>query len=304
MSNDAKEELENKVDNTYAEAFEGVFSRLLITAENEKLLRKAAFSSTALPLTVFGESEGGVERFLDEEETPDKRKGAIIQIWVAKTGDKNKLGWELGKRIRQGILVVPTTRVFAMPFNKNRAERIDAEYYIGRCGDGYEFSEKRFGRRMINVPIMMGEFLIEHYLPCEIGVMGGNLWYMCNSIENALKITEKALKEIKKIHGIVTPFNTCSAGSKVETNYPDIGPTTNHYYCPTLKNKIPDSKVPENVASIPEIVINGASIEKVKKAMKAGIESVINENGLVKVSAGNYGGRLGKYKIYLNEIIK
>ena len=298
-------ELKEKIENTYAEAFEGVFSRLIITAANEKLLKKAAFSSTALPLTVFGESEAGIERFLSEEETPDKRKGAVIQIWVAKTKDyKTKLGWELGKRIRQGTLVVPTTRVFAMPFNKSRAESIDAEYYIGRCGDGYEFFEERFGRKVVNVPIMMGEFLIEQNLPCELGVMGGNLWYFCDSIESALRITEKALEEIKKVQGIITPFDACSAGSKVETKYPDIGPTTNHYYCPTLRNKIPDSKVPANVASIPEIVINGADIEKAKEAMKKGIESVINENGLIKVSAGNYGGKLGKYKIYLNELIK
>jgi len=288
------------IEDTYAEAFEGVYSRLLITAKNEKLLEKAANSSTALPLTVLGESEGGVERWLRERETPDKRKGAIIQIWVgARKEAVQTLEKELGKRIRQGILVVPTTTVFNAT---DSAEKIDIMNRVGHCGDGYEFVEKHYGRNVINIPIMIGEFRIERYLGYARGVMGGNVWYLCDSMDSALKIGEKALKAIWKVDGVITPFDICSAGSKVETKYPEIGPTTNHPYCPTLKGKIPDSKVPEGVGAIPEIVINGVSLEAVKKAMKAAIYSVMNMRGLIKISAGNYGGKLGKYKIHLKEL--
>jgi formylmethanofuran--tetrahydromethanopterin N-formyltransferase len=95
----------------------------------------------------------------------------------------------------------------------------------------------------------------------------------------------------------------CSAGSKPETRFPWIGPTTNHPYCPSLKNRLgKESKVPEGVNYIPEIVINGVSLEAVKKAMKAGIEAALTVKGVVKVSAGNYGGKLGEYKIYLREL--
>jgi len=288
------------IEDTYAEAFDGLYARLLITAKNPNLLRKAAYNSTALPLTVLGESEGGIEKWLTEQETPDRRPGAIIQIWVGYRKDAAVLlEKELGKRIRQGILVVPTTTVFNA---LDSSEKIDIMNRVGHCGDGYEFMEKHYGRDVINIPIMMGEFRIERYLGYAKGVMGGNLWYLCKGIDTALEIGENALKAIKKIDGVITSFDICSAGSKVETKYPDIGPTTNHPYCPTLKGKIPDSKVPKDVGSIPEIVINGISLEAVKKAMKAGIESVLGMKGLVKISSGNYGGKLGKYKIYLKEL--
>ena len=103
---------------------------------------------------------------------------------------------------------------------------------------------------------------------------------------------------------MVTPFDVCSAGSKPETRYPEIGPTTNHPYCPTLKGKIPDSKVPVHVNSIPEIVINGISLEAVKRAMKAAIYAAKDSDGVLRISAGNYGGKLGKHKIYLRELVE
>ncbi|MEM2936723.1 MAG: formylmethanofuran--tetrahydromethanopterin formyltransferase, partial [Candidatus Bathyarchaeia archaeon] len=102
-----------EIEDTYCEAFDGLYARILITAKNEELLRRAACGATALPSTVFGKSEGGIEKWLSEGETPDGRRGAIIQIWV----NYGKRAWtlleeELGWRIRQGILVVPTTAVF------------------------------------------------------------------------------------------------------------------------------------------------------------------------------------------------
>jgi formylmethanofuran--tetrahydromethanopterin N-formyltransferase len=173
---------------------------------------------------------------------------------------------------------------------------------VGHCGDGYEEVEKRYGREVINIPLMMGEFIIERYLGYAKGVMGGNIWFMCESEDAALEAGEKAVKAIGETEGAITSFDICSAGSKVETRYPEIGPTTNHPYCPTLKDKIKGSKVPEGVASIPEIVINGVSLDAVKEAMKAAIYSVKDVEGVVKISAGNYGGKLGKYKIYLRDI--
>jgi len=115
----------------------------------------------------------------------------------------------------------------------------------------------------------------------------------------------KALNAIGEIKGAIAPFDICSAASKPETNYPWIGPTTNHPYCPSLKKTIEkESMVPDNVKYIPEIVINGLDLDIVKKAMKAGIEAVRDIEGVVKVSAGNYGGQLGDHKIYLSKLFK
>jgi formylmethanofuran--tetrahydromethanopterin N-formyltransferase len=126
---------------------------------------------------------------------------------------------------------------------------------------------------------------------------------MCKDEEVALEAGEKALEAIHRVAGVVTPFDICAAGSKPETRYPEIGPTTNHPYCPTLKKKIPDSKTPDGVTSIPEIVVNGVSLEAVKRAMKTAIFSTMDVEGVMKVSAGNYGGKLGKYQIFLKELL-
>jgi len=289
------------VEDTYCEAFDGLFARLLITAKDRKRLDKAAYGATSLPCTVFGESEGGVEKFLPEKETPDGRIGAVIQIWVGYGKNaKEKLEYELGKRIRQGILVVPTTRIFNY---LESGERIDMMAKVGHCGDGYETIEKRYNRDMINIPLMMGEFLIERQMGYKKGVMGGNIWIMCETEDAALKAGDAAVEAVGRIEGAITSFDVCSAGSKVETKYLEIGPTTNHPYCPTLKGKIPDYKVPEGVASIPEIVINGTTLEAVQEAMKEGMKAAAKIKGVKAISTGNYGGKLGGYKIYLKDLI-
>jgi formylmethanofuran:tetrahydromethanopterin formyltransferase len=37
--------------------------------------------------------------------------------------------------------------------------------------------------------------------------------------------------------------------------------------------------------------------------MKAAVLNAMDIEGVIKVSAGNYGGKLGKYKIFLRELI-
>ena len=290
-----------EVDDTYCEAFDGLLARLLVTAKDELRLLGAIRSATALPSTVFGEAEGGIEGFLSGDKTPDGRMGAVIQIWVNNRKDAvNTLEYEMSKRIRQGILVTPTTSVFNLI---DSDEKIDIMNRVGHCGDGYEATEERFGRDVINVPLMMGEFLIERYLGYSKGIMGGNVWFFCKDMDVALEAGDSAVGAIDKIEGAITSFDICSAGSKPETKYPEIGPTTNHIFCPTLKGSIPDSKVPEGVSSIPEIVINATTLDILKEAMKAAIYSVRNIQGVSRISAGNYGGTLGKHKIYLRDIL-
>ena len=296
-----------EIEDTYAEAFDGLYCRILVTADDEGVLKRAAQDATATPSIVIGRIEGGIEAWLDEKETPDGRKGVILQFWGGIEEEKppedsvKKLEVELSYRIRQDVLVKPFTAVFdALP---NPDGKIDMMERVGHCGDGFEWEEKLYGRNMIVVPIMVSNFLIERHLGYAKGVMGANFWYMCKTKRAVMEAGRKALKAISKIEGVITPFHICSAGSKPETKFPWIGPTTNHPYCPTLKEKLgKESKVPEGVKYIPEIVINGASMEAVKEAMKVGIQSAGDVNGVIKISAGNYGGKLGKHKIYLREL--
>jgi formylmethanofuran--tetrahydromethanopterin N-formyltransferase len=297
------------IEDTYAEAFDGFYSRVFVTAGDSETLRRAAKDAVATPSTVIGRIEGGIERWLKGNETPDKREGAILQFWAMADRKKpfseslKKFEIELSYRIRQDILVKPFTALFdALP----KAEgKIDMMERVGHCGDGYEWIEKRHGREVIVVPIMVPDFVIEHYLGFAQGIMGANFWIMCKTKEAMREAGEEALSAIHEVSGVVTPFDLCSAGSKPETNFAWIGPTTNEVYCPTLKKKLgKDSKVPEDVKYVPEIVINGVSTRAVKEAMRKGIESASNIKDVVRISAGNYNGALGQHKFHLKELFK
>ena len=292
------------VDDTYCEAFGGVFTRFIITAGDKKRLKRAAYLSTALPSTVFGKSEGGIEDWLDPADTPDGRIGAVVQIWVNDIKDSDRiLASELGWRIRQGILVVPTTSVF----NALESETtIDMMAPVGYCADGYQVEEERCGRQAIVLPLMMGEFIIERHLGMARGVMGGNVWFFCDSVDTALKAGDRAVEAVDDVEGAVSTFDICSAGSKPVypgQAHPEVGPSTNHPYCPTLKGKIPDFAVPDGIESIPEIVINGVDEKAVGNAMKAAMYAASGVQGVKRISSGNYDGKLGKFRIYLKDLL-
>ena len=80
--------------------------------------------------------------------------------------------------------------------------------------------------------------------------------------------------------------------------------STNHPFCPKLKKNVSDSQVPENVNSVYEIVINGLNSKVVEKAMAEGIKAAVKTPGIIKISAGNYGGKLGPSRAYLKEILQ
>lgn len=292
------------IENTFAEAFEGLYLRLILTAKDATRLKQAAYGSTALPSVVINRLEGGIEKWLENDATPDQRLGAIIHFWGqyhshAPQKSVDTFYKEASYRIRQGILVVPTTALY----NATDGNKLDAMTRIGHCGDGYEWEETLHGRHVIRIPLMMGTFIIERYLRYNQGVMGGNIWLMCRDEATALTAGEIVITALQDIEGIITPFNICAAGSKPETQFPQIGPTTNHPYCPSLQHRIPDSKLPSGVTAVPEIVINGISLSAVKRGMQAAIHAVRDLPGVEYISAGNYGGKLGQYHIYLQELI-
>lgn len=296
-----------EIEDTYAEAFAGIFCRVIITADDEATLRSAAEDSTATPSVVIGRVEGGVEKWLDENSTPDKREGAVLQFWTGLDEKKpfsaslKKFEAELSFRIRQDILVKPFTAVFnALADAEGKMDMMER---IGHCGDGYEWVEKRFSRSVVVVPLMVPDFIIERRLGYAHGVMGANFWVMCKTKEALREAEEKALHAIHRVTGVVTPFDMCSAGSKPETHFPLVGPTTNESFCPSLKHRLGKaSKVPEGVRYIPEVVINGTSLDTVREAMKRGIEATLDIDGVTRISAGNYGGKLGEFKINLREL--
>jgi formylmethanofuran--tetrahydromethanopterin N-formyltransferase len=268
-------------------------------------LRRAAEDATATPSGVIGRLDSGIEGWLTRKKTPDKREGAVLQFWKGLNKGKpvedsiNRFEKELSYKIRQDILVKPFTSVFDALCVRPEG-RIDMMERVGHCGDGFEWEKEIHGRDMIVVPLMVPDFLIERYIGYARGISGGNFWVMCRTKRAVFRAGKATLEAIRRVEGVITPFDVCSAGSKTETTFPLIGPTTNHPYCPSLKSKLGAmSRVPEGVKYIPEIVVNGISLEAVREAMKAGIQSALETEGVAGISAGNYGGRLGDHKIHL-----
>jgi len=298
MANDVM----SKIDDTYAEAFSGIYCRALVTADDDETLIRAAYDATSTPGTVIGRVEGGIESWVSPEHTPDGRKGALLQFWY-NSDDLGKFEVELSYRIRQDILVKPFTSLFDASYQPQGY--IGTMKQVGHCGDGYEWEEEIYGRQMIVVPIAIPDFKIERQLGYSTGIMGANFWYMCGDKEAVLDGGREALQAIRQVEGVITPFDICSAASKPETNYPWIGPTTNHPYCPSLSSLLQDeSQVPPGVNYIPEIVINGRNLKAVEEAMKVGIEVLLEYESVLGVSAGNYGGKLGQYNIQLKGLFE
>ncbi|MBE6499138.1 MAG: formylmethanofuran--tetrahydromethanopterin N-formyltransferase [Methanobrevibacter thaueri] len=293
----------DKVEDTFFEAFQGKYVRALITGPTESIVKRAAYDSTSTPSAVIGRVEGGVEGFLNPSQTPDNRFGAIVQYWLG-GDDVEKFAFELSYRLRQDILVKPFTRIFDYS-DKDSEEYIEMMDIVGHCGDGYEWAVEKYDRKMINVPIAVPDFQIEEKFKINNGTMGGNFWYLCKTQEAVLNAGEAIIDAIMDVEGATTPFDICSAASKPETNFPEIGPTTNHFYCPSLKEKLGDkSKVPQGVNYIPEVVINAINTESMNKAVKTGIDTALEFEDVIGISAGNFDGKLGDKNINLLDILK
>lgn len=290
-----------KIEDTFAEAFGIQVSRLLITAATEKLAKVAAVEATGYGTSVIGcPAEAGIDCYVPPEETPDGRPGYIIIICNM---DKKKLDHELLERVGMCVLTAATTAVF------DALESPDEKLETGRkmkfYGDGYEKMIEIDGRTIHSIPLMSGDFFIEHDLGIKSGVAGGNFFILAENQPAGLLAADAAVDAIKAVSGVITPFpgGIVASGSKVGSNkYKFMGASTNEKMCVTLKEEVEGCEIPENVNGVYEIVIDGVDEAAVKAAMKAGIEAAIKVNGVLQISAGNFGGNLGAYKLNLHDL--
>jgi formylmethanofuran--tetrahydromethanopterin N-formyltransferase len=295
------------VEDTYAEGFRSIYAEILVTARDRTWLDHACAAATGhASSSIFCECEAGVDRYVgpDGDEsfaTPDDRPGAVIQFHVPRfKKDREKLLEKvLLHRISQNILTCPTTACFNL---------LESETYfkLGRkiafFGDGHQFRQKRHGREMWVIPIMGGEFVLDRRFGFADGIMGGNLWFFASSVDASLAAAERGVKALAHVPGTIAPFpgGIAASGSKAGSAYSFLFASTNHPFCPTLRGKLGvESQVPEGIESIMEIIINGRDLATVSAATQAVIAATIDTPGLIKISAGNYHGRLGKSFIYL-----
>jgi formylmethanofuran--tetrahydromethanopterin N-formyltransferase len=288
-----------QISDTFAEAFRLRFTRIVVTAHDEHWLDAAVRAACGYGTSVIGcDAEIGVERPLSAGETPDGRVGAAL---LAFGFAADALGKAVANRTAQCLLTCPTVSVFdGLP---TAEERGPLGRHIRFFGDGFEKSKVVDGRRFWRVPVMDGEFLVEESIGIEKGVGGGNFILQGTNLDETLAAARRAVAAIAALPGVITPFpgGVVRSGSKVGSRYEGLRASTNDAFCPGLAGRVATELVPGAACGL-EIVIDGIDEATVAAAMAAGIRAAAAP-GIVGISAGNYGGKLGKFHFHLHQVL-
>jgi formylmethanofuran--tetrahydromethanopterin N-formyltransferase len=290
------------IDDTFAEAFGMRGTRVIITAQNLKWAYNAANAMTGFATSVIACGvEAGIERELDSSETPDGRPGVAVLLFAMGSAVLMK---QLETRMGQCVLTCPTAAAFS---GIEGGDRINLGKNLRFFGDGFQISKQFGGKRYWRVPVMDGEFLTEEKTGMVRAVGGGNFLVLAESQPQALAACEAAIEAMKKVPNVIMPFpgGVVRSGSKVGSKYKTLIASTNDAFCPTLKGITKTDLSPE-IESVMEIVIDGLTDEDVRKATRAGIAAACElgaKNGIKRISAGNYGGKLGQFQFHLREIM-
>jgi formylmethanofuran--tetrahydromethanopterin N-formyltransferase len=288
-----------EIIDTFAEAFGMWGTRVIITGETEKWAMAAARSMTGFATSVIGcRCEAGIERLIPAEETPDGRPGVSVLLFA---GSAKGVGNRLVERIGQCVMTCPTTSCF---------NGLDAEQTVvvgGKLryfGDGYQASKVLGNKRLWRIPVMEGEFLIDEVFGVQPAVGGGNFLVLGKDLSVTLQAVEAAV-EVMQIEGVILPFpdGVVRSGSKPGSKYKELPASTNDAYCPSLRGCAPKTDLPEEVSCVLEIVIDGLDEAAVAESMRLGINAAVRE-GVVQITAGNYGGNLGQYHLHLHKLLQ
>ncbi|NDC62394.1 MAG: formylmethanofuran--tetrahydromethanopterin N-formyltransferase [Planctomycetia bacterium] len=288
-----------RIIDTFAEAFRLRFARLVVTAHDGHWLDAAIRAACGYGTSVIGcDAETGLERLLGADETPDGRPGAALLAFCFSAAG---VAAAAANRAAQCLLTCPTVSVFdGLPAAE---ERCPLGGHIRFFGDGFEKSKVVDGRRYWRVPVMDGEFLAEETVGVDKGVGGGNFILQGRSLEGTLAAARRAVTAIGPIHGIITPFpgGVVRSGSKVGSRYETLRASTNEAFCPSLVGRVETHLVEGAVCSL-EIVIDGVDEQAVAAGMAAGIRAAAGPE-IAAISAGNYGGKLGKFHLHLHQVL-
>jgi formylmethanofuran--tetrahydromethanopterin N-formyltransferase len=287
------------IDDTFAEAFGMRYSRLVVTAADDYWLDAGVREFTGYSSSVIAcDAETGVESLLTAAQTPDGRPGAALLAFGFSTDALNK---SVPNRVGQCLMTCPTTAVYdGLPAAETR---IPLGKKIRFFGDGYQKSKQVAGRRYWRIPVMDGEFLVDDTIGAEKGVAGGNLIVQTIDQAAGLAAVRRATEVIGRMAGVITPFpgGVARSGSKVGSRYKGLVASTSDGYCPTLRGRV-QTKLHPDVNCVYEIVIDGVTEGAVAAAMAAALKAAAG-NGVVAITAGNYGGKLGKFHFHLHKLL-
>jgi formylmethanofuran--tetrahydromethanopterin N-formyltransferase len=278
-------------------------ARVVITAQSAHWARTAAQSMTGFATSVIGcKVEAGIEADLRPEDTPDGRPGVSVLLFGF---DAAGLGQRLVDRVGQSVLTCPTTACFdGLP---EAAERVSVGGLLRHFGDRFQSSKFLDGRRYWRIPVMEGEFVVQETFGVQKAIGGGNFLILAESQPAALSAAEAAVEAMSKVAGAILPFpgGVVRSGSKVGAkSYAKMIASTNDAYCPTLRGRVGvTTALPEGVNSVLEIVVDGLDRPAIENALRAGIQAA-SRPGVVEITAGNYGGKLGKHHFHLHQLVK
>lgn len=292
-----------EIEDTFAEAFPMHAARVTVTAVNEGWARHAALAATGFATSVIGCGiEAGIEG--PTPAVPDGRPGLDCLFFGMSSDSLEK---QLLKRIGQAIMTAPTSACFdgglpECPEDARRQIKIGGK--IRYFGDGFQASKLIDGKRYWRVPVMEGEFLIQESFEIAEAVGGGNFMILAETAEAALAAAEAAAEAIRAVRGVILPFpgGIVRSGSQVGSRYSFLPASTNVAFCPTIRGRVPQSVLPRGVNSVLEIVIDGLTAEKVAAATREGIRAACIP-GVLRITAGNYGGKLGKHHFHLHRLL-
>ena len=286
-----------EIADTFAEAFKMRGARLIITTVNQRWALTVAQVATGFATSVIAcGCEAGIEGMIPADETPDGRPGVSVLIFTM--GSKGMKD-QLMRRVGQCIMTCPTTACFN---GLESEERLKIGGTLRYFGDGFQASKFLEGRRFWRIPVMEGEFLIEESFGIKKAIGGGNFLILGESVEATLEAAERAVEAMENVKGVVMPFpgGIVRSGSKTTSKYKFMHASTNTAYCPTIRRQT-ESALSEEVNSVLEIVIDGLTEDAIREAMRVGIEAACRP-GIVRISAGNYGGTLGQFQFHLQEL--
>lgn len=295
-----------EIENTFAEAFGMRGARMTVTAINETWASHAAVAATGFATSVIGcGMEAGIEGA--SSHTPDGRAGMDCLFFAA---SKDGLEAALLNRVGQAVMTAPTSACFdgGLPEIAADFDGI-SKFPIGSklrfFGDGYQASKIIGDKRYWRIPVMDGEFMVQEEFTMTKAIGGGNFLIVADSLEAALHSAEAAVSKMKEIRGIILPFpgGVVRSGSKVGSSYKFLTASTNTFYCPTIRGRVENSELTAANNAVMEIVIDGLTEALVSKAMEVGIREAVQVPGVQKITAGNYGGKLGKYHFHLHKIL-
>ncbi len=291
------------IDPTFAEAFPMKATRVIITADSPRWAKLAATTVTGFATSVIAcGCEAAIERTLDPEETPDGRHGIAVLLFAM--GGKG-LAKQVETRAGQCVLTSSTSSLFS---GIDGGERIPLGKNLRFFGDGNQISKVIGGKRYWRIPVMHGEFVVEESTGMIDAIGGGNFLILAKTKLQAIAAADAAVTAIRRHPNVIMPFpgGVVGSGSKVGSKYPKLPVSVNDAFCPTLKGVAPHSELSSGIECVLEIVINGFSKKDIDEAMRTGIAATCalgQENGIKRVSAGNYGGKLGPYHFKLQEIM-